>query len=511
MNLIIKIAWRNIFRHKGKSLIVGIILFLGALIMTVGNGVISGMDKGLTNNIVNCFTGDMIIISDKQQSDNVFFEMMGKPIEPINNVVAIKKVLDRQPYVSRYLPVGKNAAMVLNEDGGTPGTALLIGVDFDKYRAYFPNNVNVLEGRLPKSGERGALVATGARKDFYTYTNIWFIADNDSLHTANLSPEALENKHNLSLKNSLVLLGLNDDNSTADIRLGVKGIIKYRALNHVWGHFVLVDIESYRQCLGYFSAFEKTTELAPEQKKLMNMDNDNLDAMFSDNNLVVADTKKTALPDKLSRSSASPDTLMRNNDIDAGAYNMVLTSIKPDTKLDASLVKLNAALRADSLGVHAVSWKKAVGALGSMASLIKSALFIFVMFLFFVAIIIIVNTLSMAAIERTSEIGMMRAVGARKGFISWMFAGETAVLSFVFGGLGIVCGTIAVNILTLCNIRSDNDMVQLLFGGDTFAPFLSAGDIGVVILQLILVTLLAVIYPIKVARGISPLDAISRE
>jgi len=29
MNLIIKIAWRNILRHKGKSVIIGVILFLG--------------------------------------------------------------------------------------------------------------------------------------------------------------------------------------------------------------------------------------------------------------------------------------------------------------------------------------------------------------------------------------------------------------------------------------------------------------------------------------------------
>ena len=41
MNLIIKISWRNIMRHKGKSIVIRVILFLGALLMTVGNGVIS--------------------------------------------------------------------------------------------------------------------------------------------------------------------------------------------------------------------------------------------------------------------------------------------------------------------------------------------------------------------------------------------------------------------------------------------------------------------------------------
>jgi putative ABC transport system permease protein len=117
----------------------------------------------------------------------------------------------------------------------------------------------------------------------------------------------------------------------------------------------------------------------------------------------------------------------------------------------------------------------------------------------------------MAAIERTTEIGMMRAIGARKGFIRLMFLGETGVLSAVFGGAGILVGFIIVNIIAVCNITSTNDMVQLLFGGDTFRPLLSVIDIGLVIIQLVIVTLIAVVYPIRVASNITPLDAISRD
>jgi putative ABC transport system permease protein len=508
MNLILKIAWRNILRHKGKSLIIGAILFIGALIMTVGNGVISGMDKGLRENIINCFTGDAVIISNKQQSDNVFLDIMGKAVEPIYNAVDIRKVLDKQNFVKNCLPVGKNMALVLHEDGGSMGNAYLMGVDFEKYRAVFPGNVKPIEGRLPKFGEKGALVPQGARKQAYDFMNIWFIPENETLHVANLTPEAKENKNSLSIKNNLVLMGFNDDNSTSDIRLGIKGVIKYKALNHIWGNFVLIDIESYRQCLGYFSASEKATELAPEQKSLFSMDNANLDNMFSENALIVKNDKTAALPQKILRSGT---TAANPVDIDAGAYNMVLVFFKRGVNPDQALNNLNAALKDAKLDVRAISWKKAVGQLGNMAALIKAALFVFVMFLFFVAIIIIVNTLSMAALERTSEIGMMRAVGARKSFISGMFLGETAMLSAVFGGLGAFMGFITVKILVLSHITSDNDMIQLLFGGDTFRPFLSAGDITLVIVQLAIVTGIAVLYPIKVARGITPLDAISRE
>ncbi len=508
MNLIIKIAWRNILRHKGKSLIIGVILFLGALIMTIGNGVISGMDKGLQENIINCFTGDAVIISGKQQSDNVFLDMMGKAVEPLYSAVDIRKVLAKQDFVKDVLPVGKNMALVLHEDGGTMGNAFLMGVDFEKYRKVFPGNIRPIEGRLPKPGEKGALVPTGARKDAYNYMNIWFLPENETLHVANLTPEAKPNKDNLSLKNNLVLMGFNNDNTTSDVRLGIKGIIKYKALNQIWGNFVLVDIEAYRQCLGYFSAADNAVTLAPEQKALFAMDNANLDDMFADNTFIVKNDKTAKLPQKITRSSAAPESPI---DVDAGAYNMILVFFKPSVSPDAGLTRLNSALKDAKIDARAVSWKKAIGPIGSMAMLIKAALFVFVMFLFFVAVIIIVNTLSMAALERTSEIGMMRAVGARKGFIGNMFFCETAMLSFVFGGLGIFIGTVAVRVLTFCHFTSDNDMIQLLYGGDTFQPFLSAPDICMAVVQLALVTVIAMVYPMKVARSITPLDAISRE
>ena len=65
MRLSLKIAWRNLFRHKGKSMIIGAILMLGAFLMTVGSGVISGMDRGLSENIVNLF--DKLLNSNREE------------------------------------------------------------------------------------------------------------------------------------------------------------------------------------------------------------------------------------------------------------------------------------------------------------------------------------------------------------------------------------------------------------------------------------------------------------
>jgi ABC-type lipoprotein release transport system permease subunit len=85
------------------------------------------------------------------------------------------------------------------------------------------------------------------------------------------------------------------------------------------------------------------------------------------------------------------------------------------------------------------------------------------------------------------------------------------VLSAVFGGAGIAFGILVVNIVSAFNITTDQDMLQLLYGGNTFRPLLSVIDVVLVVVQLIIVTLLAVIYPVRVASGITPLDAVSRE
>jgi ABC-type lipoprotein release transport system permease subunit len=209
-----------------------------------------------------------------------------------------------------------------------------------------------------------------------------------------------------------------------------------------------------------------------------------------------------AAPDASAGPSADPEM---------GAYNLVLVSLRDPARAEAAKAGLNALFADRKLGVRAISWKQALGPVGSMAVIIKAALAIFVGLLFAVAVIIIVNTLTMAALERTPELGMMRAIGARKGFIGRMFLAETAALSILFGGIGIATGAVAALILSALRITSDNDMLQLAFGGDTFRPVLLPGDFLLAAGQLAAVTLAAVAYPLWLARRVSPLDAVYRE
>ena len=198
-------------------------------------------------------------------------------------------------------------------------------------------------------------------------------------------------------------------------------------------------------------------------------------------------------------------------DQDKGAYNLVFIKLKNGEDPEKALKELNQVLKDNKANVKAINWKDAAGALLSFSLAFQIALVVFVFILFFIAVIIIMNTLSMAAMDRTNEIGMMRAVGAQKDFIGGMFVYETIILSAFFGGLGVFISAITANIIYALKIPMTNDFFQLVLGNETFSPVIGFGDVLLSIVVLILVTVSSVIYPVIVARKITPLDAIARE
>lgn len=508
MGLITKIAWRNILRHKGKSIIIGIILVLGSFILTVGNGVVSGMDHGIEKNIIDGFMGDIVVIPEKEKSDNVYFKMMGESINPINNYKDIKKVLESEKKIKASLPMGKNTVMSLSDEEGEPGYAFVLGVDFAKYQEFFPGSVTPIEGKLLDTGTPGLMMTRHTREEIYDQMHIWHVPQGGKPDPKYFTDAAKEDK-NLPTKDEVIFMGMSQNNSTSDIRLPVTGIIRYGALNTFWGHFSIMDIESYRQCLGYFSADDANVKISAEKTKLLSLDTENIDDLFGSGSLVVGDTGNSSIAN-ISFKSTGTD-LGTGVDLEKGTYNLICVKLNDSSQGEKVIESLNKTFKEKKLGVRAVSWKKASGIVGSLTTIIEISLFLFVSILFFVAIIVIVNTLSMAALERTNEIGMMRAVGAHKSFIALMFTGETAMLSFVFGGIGMILGIITIKVIPLLHITSENDMLQLVFGGDTFHPYLSVSGIVLVIIQLTIVTIITVIYPAWVANRITPLDAIARD
>ncbi len=517
MNLILKIAARNILRHKGKSLVIGIILFLGSLLMTLGSAVVTGMEKGLHENIVERFSGDYVIISTNQKNEAVIAGGGLEPTESIAGYTNIDRTLKNLPYIESYIPLCRGNTMVLNDKGDMGYTALL-GVDIDKYQKMFHSNIEAVEGKLLSDGMKGCLVTTGGQLAMYNNMDVWLTPVDSPFIESNLTPDAKSNRSTLNIQSNLVFMGMNSSGSQMDIRTPVIGIIKYKILNNFWGGganggagYSILDLESFRECFAYNTAENTITNITGEKKKIFSSD-DNLDTLFSGGSIVKnVETGNAAYKIGSLKRTEKPAAVSNINE-EAGVYNLVFVKLKPGYNPDKYLVKLNSELSNANLGVKAITWKKAAGIIGDMSSIMKIILYVFVGILFFVAVIIITNTLSMAALERTSEIGMMRAVGADKDFVSGMFLGETAILSGIFGGFGILSGGVIARIFAGLKISGGtNSALEILFGGDVMNPILNGFDILGCIILLVIVTFLAYLYPNIVARNITPLEAIARD
>jgi len=124
-----------------------------------------------------------------------------------------------------------------------------------------------------------------------------------------------------------------------------------------------------------------------------------------------------------------------------------------------------------------------------------------------VAAVGVVNTMVMATMERTREIGVMRAVGAKRATISRLFTLEASLLGLLGGVLGIAIGyamvTVAnplVNKQLAANGISAKDIVIL-------PPWLVVG----VIIVTTLIGMLAGLYPARRAAKLNPVEALRHE
>jgi putative ABC transport system permease protein len=126
-----------------------------------------------------------------------------------------------------------------------------------------------------------------------------------------------------------------------------------------------------------------------------------------------------------------------------------------------------------------------------------------------VAALGITNTMLMSVLERTREIGIMKAVGAGNGQLLFMFLAEGALIGTTGGVIGLLLawgssfpGDSWVRSMVMRDLKIElKDSIFL------FPPWLAA----VVVMFAVLVTTVAAVFPARRAAKIDPVRALRHE
>lgn len=114
------------------------------------------------------------------------------------------------------------------------------------------------------------------------------------------------------------------------------------------------------------------------------------------------------------------------------------------------------------------------------------------------------NTMTIALMERTHEVGIMKALGAARGDIMFMFLTEAVIMGFLGGVIGIVVGVLSGKMFNLIlNLLSHN------LGGKTIDIFYTPLWFAVTIMVFsTVVGLLTGVWPARRAAHLNPLEAV---
>jgi len=194
-------------------------------------------------------------------------------------------------------------------------------------------------------------------------------------------------------------------------------------------------------------------------------------------------------------------------EIESGAVLNAAVILKDPRALKSTMRAIEAAAKRDGLDLKVVSWQTAAGFMGQIVMLMRLVLYIAVAFIFLVAIIVLNNSMVMAALERVKDIGTLRAVGAQRPFVFGMILVEAAVIGVLFGGAGALIGGAIVAWIGHVGIPATSDVMFFFFSGPRLRPVPQPVAVVIAALLVLVVNAVSAAYPAWIAMRVTPRQA----
>lgn len=187
--------------------------------------------------------------------------------------------------------------------------------------------------------------------------------------------------------------------------------------------------------------------------------------------------------------------------LDGKVYNSV--KIKTDKREAMAEIRRTV----ESMGFPTSSVKDTVDQINQIFTIIKAVLGGFGMVALLVAAIGIFNTLTISLLERTHEIGVMKAIGARNRDVALVFTAEASMIGLFGGAIGLSTGWAmgkGINLLV--------NFIATSVGGQASSLFYTPWWFGLFVVSFaFIISTVAGIMPATRAAKLDPLEALRYE
>ena len=164
-------------------------------------------------------------------------------------------------------------------------------------------------------------------------------------------------------------------------------------------------------------------------------------------------------------------------------------------------------------GISFMSWKDLAPDASMMADYMDFYYYVIMGFILFALAFGIINTMLMAILERTKELGMLMAIGMNKKRVFRMIMLETIFLTTVGAIVGMVLGYIVIAITghTGLNFSSVSEGFEAMGWAAVVYPNIAPGFFLAVTVMVVITGILSSIIPARKALKLNPVEAIRTE
>ncbi len=477
--MLLKLALKNVVSRK-SSLVIILFITFAVCLFCLANAVFDSTEQGVQTNYVASFTGDFIIRPESKFQQSLFGDetpVTGE-LTTLNTIVPYEKINDvliQLPEVYGTTGQISGAAMAERADGAYRTPAYVFGVEGQPYLDLM-KSINILRGSPYNSGERGAMLCTQ-------------MAEKLGVDVGSTIQFIVSDGPNYKIRAALVT-----------------AVFEYEIYNEIFGRFIITDPITARSLLGINEVFSSDSyDLSEEATNLFSENNDFSD--FDDLFDSAFDFDQALIQEE--SPEASEEVQVEELPSESTSWNYIIVRLKEGQNTKKVMKKVSRLIRKNGWPVQVADWRHAAGSTALYLFWMRKIFNIGIVIVLAAGFIIVNNTLVINILDRTREIGTLRAIGAKKRFISLQCMTENLILTITSGILGVLAGNIGTHFINKAHIVLHNSFLVQLFGADAIQVYVTGGNVFKLFLLVLVLALLGWIYPVINALKVSPVDAIS--